>query len=184
MGSEMCIRDSSYDYAASNRRVEVWSGDITVETKRNETVTTVLPMAQIIKNSDPGAFIIKARDKADKKRPASAFRWIMATDMALSSYRGADGLTVSVRSIDTAKLQSGIKLALIANNNDILAELDTDAQGRARFAGPLLKGTGASTPKMVMAYGEAGDYSILNLSRPPIDSVSYTHLTLPTTPYV
>lgn len=159
----------SYDYAASNRRVEVWSGDITVETKRNETVTTVLPMAQIIKNSDPGAFIIKARDKADKKRPASAFRWIMATDMALSSYRGADGLTVSVRSIDTAKLQSGIKLALIANNNDILAELDTDAQGRARFAGPLLKGTGASTPKMVMAYGEAGDYSILNLSRPPID---------------
>ena len=161
--------DYSYDYAAHGKRVEVWSGDVPVETKRNETVTTVLPMHGLIKDLPPGAYIVTARDKAEKDRPANAWRWIMSTDMALTSYRGADGLTVSVRSIESAKLQSGIKLALVAANNDILAEKTTDGTGRVKFDAPLLKGSGASYPKMVMAYGRQNDYAILDLMRSPLD---------------
>jgi len=161
--------DYSYDYAANGKRVEIWSGDVPVETKRNETVTTVLPLNDLIKDLDPGAYIVTARDKAEKDRPANAWRWIMSTDMALTSYRGGDGLTVSVRSIETAKLQRGVKLALVAANNDILAERTTDGTGRVKFDGPLLKGEGASYPKMVMAYGRENDYAILDLMRSPLD---------------
>lgn len=159
----------SYDYAANNKRVKVWGETVAIKTKRNEKVTTVLPMKDIIGGLEPGAYIVTAKDAAKKERPASAYRWFMSTDMALTSYRGDDGLTVSVRSIETAQLQRGIKLALIASNNEILSEIVTDATGRAKFKAPLLKGTGASYPKMVMAYGTKNDYAILDLQRSPLD---------------
>ena len=159
----------SYDYAANGKRVKVWGDKIAVEKKRNEKVTTVLPMKDIIGELDPGAFVVTARDTANKDRPANAYRWIMSTDMALASYRGKDGLTVSVRSIETAKLQRGVKLALIASNNDILSEQTTDASGRVKFDAPMIKGIGASSPKMVMAYGKENDYAILDLQRSPLD---------------
>ena len=159
----------SYDYAANGKRVRVWGDKVAVEKKRNEKVTTVLPMKSIIGDLDPGAYIVTARDAAKKNRPASAYRWIISTDMALTSYRGGDGLTVSVRSIESAKLQRGVKLALIAANNDILSEQITDVSGRVKFDAPILKGTGASYPKMVMAYGPENDYAILDLQRSPLD---------------
>ena len=159
----------SYDYAASNKRVKVWGDTVSVAKKRNEKVTTVLPMKEIIGGLEPGAYIVTAKDTAKKDRPASAHRWIMSTDMALTSYRGSDGLTVSVRSIETAKLQRGVKLALIAANNEILSEQITDGSGRVKFDGPLVKGTGASYPKMVMAYGRENDYAVLDLQRSPLD---------------
>ena len=159
----------SYDYAASGKRVKVWGDKIAVEKKRNEKVITVLPMKDIIGDLDPGAFVVTAKDTAKKDRPANAYRWIMSTDMALTSYRGKDGLTVSVRSIETAKLQRGVKLALIASNNDILSEQITDASGRVKFDAPMVRGIGASSPKMVMAYGDENDYAILDLQRSPLD---------------
>ena len=159
----------SYDYAANGKRVRVWGDKVAVEKKRNEKVTTVLPIKDIIGELDPGAYIVTANDTAKKDRPASAYRWIMSTDIALSSYRGADGLTVSVRSIESAKLQRGVKLALIAANNDILSEKTTDGSGRVKFDAPMLKGIGASSPKMIMAYGSENDYAILDLQRSPLD---------------
>ena len=47
--------------------------------------------------------------------------------------------------------------------------MTTDASGRVKFDGPLLKGTGASYPKIVMAYGNESDYAILDLQRSPLD---------------
>lgn len=159
----------SYDYAANNKRVKVWGDTVAIDKKRNEKVTTVLPMNDIIGDLEPGAYIVTAKDKAEKDRPASAYRWIMSTDMALSSYRGEDGLTVSVRSIESATLQRGVKLALIAANNEVLSEKTTDGSGRVKFDAPLMKGTGASSPKMVMAYGALNDYAVLDLQRSPLD---------------
>ncbi|MEP3891834.1 MAG: alpha-2-macroglobulin [Hellea sp.] len=159
----------SYDYAANNKRVKIWGETVPVKKKRNEKVTTVLPMQDIIDGLEPGAYIVTAKDTAKKERPASAFRWFMSTDMALTSYRGENGLTVSVRSIETAQLQRGVKLKLIAANNEILSEKTTNATGRVKFDGPLIKGTGASSPTMVMAYGGENDYAILDLQRSPLD---------------
>ena len=40
--------------------------------------------------------------------PAQARRWIMFTDMALISYTGQDSLDVVVRSLKTARIESGV----------------------------------------------------------------------------
>ena len=172
----------SYEYedAATNVRDIIWQGDVPVKSKRNKQITTVIPVADLITDLAPGAYVVTAERKHEEEeyQIARAWRWIISTDLALTSYRGTEGLTVSVRSIDTAKLQAGIELKLIAYNNKVLAETTTDSSGRAKFAGPALGGEGSSSAKMVMAYspssGESeGDYAILDLSRAPLDLSEY-----------
>ena len=162
----------SSDYEASGRRVEVWSGEVDVDSIRNEVVETAFDLKDKISELGAGAYIVTARrgDAADDDyRAAKAWRWIISTDLALTSYSGADGLDVSVRSISTAGLASGVRLDLIAANNEQLAETVTDGRGRARFDAALLKGDGPLRAAMVMAYGADGDYAVLNLSRAPLD---------------
>jgi len=59
----------------------------------------------VLKSLKPGAYVVKVRDASggrDKKaddQPAQARRWILYTDMALTTYKGQSGLDVVVRSL-------------------------------------------------------------------------------------
>ena len=157
----------------------VWKGVVDVRGGQGERATTVFPLGAVLKDMRPGGYVIKARDasagvKADDEegegvQPAQARRWIMFTDMALIGYDGAESLDVVVRSLKSAKVQSGVRVALVARNGEDLAEARTDGSGRARFLRPLLEGEGALRPKMVMAYGPQGDLAVLDLDRSPVD---------------
>lgn len=169
-----------YNDAAKTIRSVIWSGEIPVESKKNETVTTVLPFADLTGALDPGAYVVTAErvHGENERNVARAWRWIISTDLALSSYRGKDGLTVAVRSIDSAMPLENIQLNLVAKNNDILGTQKTNSDGVARFAAPLLKGKNIQAPKMVMAFSnndtsEDGDYAFLDLSRTPLDVSEY-----------
>ena len=82
-------------------------------------------------------------------------RSCIRTDLAPTVWRGSDGLTVQVRSFADAQPRPGVELRLLARSNDILAEATTDADGVARFAAPLLRGTGPQAPQSL--HGDAGD---------------------------
>ena len=79
-------------------------------------------------------------------------------------WRGQDGLTVQVRAYSDASVRPGVRLALVARNNDVLAEAVTDAQGVARFAAPLLRGEGPMAPAVLQAFGPGDDFAALDLS--------------------
>ncbi|MES2034553.1 MAG: alpha-2-macroglobulin [Pseudomonadota bacterium] len=158
----------------------VWKGDVSVRGGQGERVTTVFPLGAVLKEMSPGGYVIKVKDassgvKADDDdggegtQPAQARRWIVFTDMAMIAYDGAESLDVVVRSLKSAKVQSGVRVALVARNGEDLAEARTDSSGRVRFLRPLLKGEGAMKPKMVMAYGGEGDLAVLDLDRSPVD---------------
>lgn len=150
----------------------VWKGEIAVDGERNETATAVFALGAALDELKPGAYFIRARDAspgADERRPAQAWRWVMFTDMALTTYSGADGVDVFVRSIATARPVVGAELSLIAQNNDILATAVANADGRARFSGAAVNGEGALRPRMIMAYGPQEDFAALDLSRAPLD---------------
>jgi len=166
----------SYSYDAWQEKVEVWSGVLDVANKRNETVRTIFPLQDITQDLNYGAYIVTAKrasDKENQSRVAQAWRWIVSTDMALTSYRGADTTHVNVRSLKSARLMDGVRLELIAQNNDLLGEVITNADGRAKFASAMLDGQGNMAPKMIFAYGPDNDFAMLDLSRSPLDMTAY-----------
>ncbi|MES3030375.1 MAG: alpha-2-macroglobulin [Pseudomonadota bacterium] len=162
---------------------EVWKGELPVTTQgAGERTTTVFPLGAVLKEMKPGAYVIKVRDGSggraiktgdgdsyDPNPPAQARRWVVFTDMALLAYDGSEALDVVVRSLKTAKVMPGVRVALVARNGEDLAEARSDAQGRVRFDRPLLDGEGAADAKMVMAYGADGDLAVLDLDRAPVD---------------
>ena len=100
---------------------------------------------------------------------AQAKRWLVITDLALTTYTGTDGMSATVRSLQSAKAVSGVKLELVARNNEILARGNSDSSGRVNFSGPIMRGEGNVAPRMLMAYAPNGDFAILDLDRSPVD---------------
>ncbi|HRD28921.1 MAG TPA: alpha-2-macroglobulin, partial [Caulobacter sp.] len=160
----------------------VWKGDVAVRGGAGERVTTVFPLGAVLKDMQPGGYVIKARDASSRPtaaddqdeesegvQPAQARRWIVFTDMAMIAYDGAESLDVVVRSLKSARVLPGTRVALVAKNGETLADARTDSAGRVRFLRPLLEGDGALHPRMVMAYGAQGDLAVLDLDRSPVD---------------
>jgi hypothetical protein len=173
----------SYEYGEDSPDEDgrvVWKGSLTIKAQNGQRATTVFPLGAVLKDLKPGAYVIKARDVSggrdlkqkddeDSTSPAMARRWILFTDMALVSYRGAEGLDVTVRSLKTAKPLGGVKVALVAKEGEDLATETSDSEGHVRFAKALLDGEGSSVAKMVMAYGPGSDFTVMDLDRSPVD---------------
>ena len=152
--------------------VKVFEGELETPGERNETASTVFGLGAALETLKPGAYFIRITDKsagADENRAATAWRWVMFTDMALTSFSASDGVDIFVRSISSAKPMAGVELSLIAANNDILGGAVTNADGRARFDRALINGDYPLTPKMIMAYGPQDDFAALDLTRAPLD---------------
>lgn len=162
-----------YDSDPQGVAVLVWEGEMDTPGPANAPVTTVFPIAEAIGRLQPGAYFIEARDSAadetDYRPHARARRWLMITDLALSSYSGASGIDVTVRSLQTAQVQRGARVELISRGNEILASRSTGADGRVRFDAPAVRGEGAAAPRLIAAYGDDGDFAVLDLDRAPVD---------------
>lgn len=154
----------------------VWSGTMAIDALRNEPVTTVFPLSDVIDRSKPGAYFVKIEDGAEIPRgegpAASAARWIMMTDLALTAYRGEDGLDLTLRSLQTGQPVQAAEIELIASNNSVLGEAQTGADGRVGFDQPIMAGGGNLRPRLVVAYGANGDMAVLDLDRAPVDLAS------------
>ena len=173
----------SYNYGENDGEdvgVSLWTGELPVEREQNERVTTVFPLGAALGEArrdatgglKPGAYYISISDVSDgvsEERPARAWRWIMFTDLALTTYYGANGMEVIVRSLETARPLANVELKLIAQNNDVLSTLKSDGDGRVRFPGPITRGQGPQRPKMIMAFGARDDFAAIDLTRSPLD---------------
>lgn len=152
--------------------VEVWKGELETPGDTNDATTTVFALGAALGDLRPGAYFLNIKDVspgADEHRTAEAWRWIVFTDMALTTYSSADGMDVFVRSISSARAMGGVELSLIASNNEILAKAVTNSDGRARFGGAAVNGDHPLTPRMLMAYGPQDDFAALDLERAPLD---------------
>ena len=170
----------SFNSAGEDVGVQVYEGRIEIDTagQRNTAQTTVFALGAALREMRPGAYVVKVRDASpsagqrggnDADSVASAYRWILYTDMALQSFSGATGLDVVVRSLRTARPMGNITLTLIAANNEELARARTDSEGRVRFADALVNGDGPARARYIMAYGAQGDFAALDLQRPGLD---------------
>ncbi len=168
----------SYGYMDYNSEVydlaePVWKGELDTPGSPNSAKTTVFPIATAIPRLQPGAYFVELDQlNASGKVPndaARAKRWLIITDLALTTYTGTDGMSATVRSIQSAKPVGSVKLELVARNNEILARGTTDNGGHVKFSGPIMRGEGNVAPRMLMAYASNGDFAIIDLDRSPVD---------------
>lgn len=165
----------SWNSAAWSTRAEIHSDRIETAGPVNEVVEVGYALGDIVSEHGAGAYIVQIqREAPDNSRAiATAWRWLYVTDLALASYRTPDALNVTVRSIETADTVGAVNLTLIARNNDILAQVQSDANGRAKIPGAALRGTGNMAPKMLLAYAGEDDFAALDLARSPLDLTAY-----------
>ena len=152
---------------------QLWTGEIDTPGSPNSATTTVFPIAKAVPRLQPGAYFVEL-DQIDAggdvpSEAARAKRWLVITDLAVTTYSGTDGMMATVRSLQSAKPVSGVKLELVARNNEVLARGDSDSSGRVSFSGPIMRGEGNVSPRMLMAYAPNGDFAILDLDRAAVD---------------
>jgi len=149
----------------------VWQGAADVPNwQTNRVMRTALPMPDALASAGPGvyALIARAGDGTTQGYPGGV-QMIIRTDLALTVWRGSDGLTVQVRGYSDAAPRGNVRLELMASNNDILAEAVTDANGVARFPRPLLRGEGPLEPRAIHGFGPGEDFVSLDLTAPSFD---------------
>lgn len=158
------------DNLAQDAGEEVWSGTMPVEGETNKAAITGVPMDTLLPQPKPGVYLLAAVDaKADEDSyQTPGTQWIVVTDLGLATFSGQQGLTVAARALSSAKAQGGVKLALLARNNSVLGEAETDAGGLATFPAGVMAGQGGNRPAAVYAYG-SGDFTFLELTGPAFD---------------
>ncbi len=146
----------------------VWEGTADIpHWQPNRSVRTALPLPDQF--GDAGVYFLQATPgDGTPEDAASATQVVLRTDLAPTVWRGADGLTVQVRSFADASVQQGVALRLLSRANDILAEATTDRDGVARFAAPLLRGTGPQAPQAVLGT-KGDDFVALDLATAAFD---------------
>lgn len=160
----------------------IWRGTMEVKNLQNQAIVTAFPIRDTIQDWKPGAYFVVVWDAA--KPPARSYEddedeqsdgtaagmWLIDTDIALTTFTGADGLTVFARSLQTAQPIAGLEVVLLTRGNEPIGKMITDAAGRVAFAAGLLKGRGAAEAFAVMATDEAKkDFSRLELTKSPFD---------------
>ena len=148
----------------------LWEGRAELQrVEPNRTARSILPLPDVLRSAGPGAYLLVLR-QADARRGngQTAALPFFVSDIGLTAWRGADGLAVQARSLQGATATAGMRLMLMARNNEILAEARTDADGLARFPIALMRGTGPLAPVAVHAE-TADDLAALSLEAASFD---------------
>jgi uncharacterized protein YfaS (alpha-2-macroglobulin family) len=147
----------------------LWRKTLTIDAKPNTPKITAIPVGTQLKQHEPGIYILDvAQVMADGEEDTfdEAMQWFMISDIGLFSTQGSDGLRIEARRLSDAQPYPNVRFELIAANNEKLATA-MSRDGHVRFSANLLGGKRGLTPRAVYAYGENGDFSVLDLSRAP-----------------
>jgi alpha-2-macroglobulin len=149
----------------------VWEGEMDVDGKTNDRVTTAIPIGDVLKSPAPGVYILIA-ESVDHKMDSwenRATQWLVVSDIGLATIKGRDGLHVFARSLETGRPKADVAVSLFGRDNGLLGTLVTGADGMVRLDAGLLRGTGGRTPKALYATAGGGDFTFLDLTAPAFD---------------
>jgi uncharacterized protein YfaS (alpha-2-macroglobulin family) len=149
---------------------EVWTGVGEVQNQLNQTMTTRLPMGEVLADQVPGIYALTARIKGvELYDDPGATQWFVLTDLGLTTLKGTDGLHVFVRGLSDAAAMDGVELTLLSRANRELATVRTDADGHAMFAPGLTRGSGGAAPALIIASAGEEDTAFISLTDPAFD---------------
>ena len=145
--------------------------DFDVVVPSNLPTTFNLDLAELVDTQKVGIYVLVVESDDLKLRywDDRPTQYVMFTDIGLSSYRGAEGLRVYARSYASANAMADIQIDLIAENQEVLQTLTTNAQGFVDFSLPMMSGQGGLKPIEIKASNSAGLVSYLALTGQQMD---------------
>lgn len=174
-GKALIAADGSTPEDALKAQVDAAKKSRISDEMRNQVKSTEIKLKDFVSKSDHGMYLIVATDPRvsytngfsysdmnNKSLPITV-KMMMITDLGMTTYRAQDGILVNVRSLTSAKALKDVKLKLIANNGEVLAETKTNNEGTGSFAKEFVTGKNALAPAKILAEGK-NDYFIQNLS--------------------
>ena len=172
LGNNFQTNLSTYqgEQIAGSSGAKVWSGELAVEPKLNNEVTTAFPVGEALKNLAPGVYAMTAvpKEQVGNTYDQLATQWFIVSDLGLTAYTGHDGLDVFIHSLASAAPLAAIQVKLVARNNEVLATLSTDKNGHVHFPAGFTRGDGGLSPAAIVATAK-GDYAFLSLKSPGFD---------------
>ena len=164
------LEDWSENNLANERGEEVWRGVGGVGNTLNADVITALPLSPVLQSFEPGIYAMTARIKgASEPWEEAATQWFVVTDLGIETMLGADGLHVFARSLRRADAVAGVTARLVANNNEVLFEAVTDAEGYAHIPEGYTRGEGGLSPAMLQLESDDGDFAFIDLNEAAMD---------------
>jgi uncharacterized protein YfaS (alpha-2-macroglobulin family) len=155
-------------YVADRDGYFLWKKRLKIRGEKNKQTVTAIPVGDFLKERKPGVYILTAsmvdQDGNEMEYYGSGTQWFMVSDIGLYTLAGDKGMRIYTQSLSLAKAMDGIKLELRSKNNEVLGETVSKG-GEAFFEAALLKGTQGLAPKAIYAYGERGDFTVLDLSK-------------------
>lgn len=88
---------------------------------------------------------------------------LFISDLGVTTYKGATGIDVAVRSINSARPKSNIQVSLISVGNEVIATQQTNSLGFAHFSDKLCNGDNSSAPALIMVNEGSKDFFPLDL---------------------
>lgn len=149
----------------------VWQGQIEVPRHPTNSLQRLsIPVPGAVRAAGPGLYIMVAQpsDGTSNALSLTTAQPLIVTDLGLTAWRGAGGIAVQARHLGDTRPAAGARIALMARNNEILAEAETGADGLARFAPALLRGEGPMAPVALHA-STADDLVALDLEAAAFD---------------
>jgi uncharacterized protein YfaS (alpha-2-macroglobulin family) len=138
----------------------------------NIAKTTAIPVGDFLKEKKSGVYILHVTMLDEKGEEiydyAAKTQWFMLSDIGLYTLKSKEGLEVLTKTLSTAKNYEGVKLELIAKNNEVLDTV-VSANGHAFFSANVLRGKKGLQAKAIYAYGGKNDFTVINLSKPAHD---------------
>jgi uncharacterized protein YfaS (alpha-2-macroglobulin family) len=152
----------------------IWQGTVDLKSVQNKENTSLISIDKIIKNKKPGLYLLTARMPKTKEQIRTPYwqenptQWLIISDIGLTTLQGEDGIHILARSLKTAKPLRGLKLSLIAFNNQIIGSIVTDKNGVAKFKSSLTRGKGGDRPALITATIK-DDYNFISLKSSSLD---------------
>ncbi|MCQ0091011.1 alpha-2-macroglobulin family protein [Roseovarius sp. M141] len=155
---------------SDNIAQDIWTGTGEVQNQLNQTMTTRLPLGDVLADQPPGIYTLTAKvEGGDSNEDSGATQWFVLTDLGLTTLMGNDGLHVFARSLASAGALEGIEVTLLSRANAVLGTATSDTDGHVQFDAGLTRGTGGAAPALVIAKNGDEDAAFLTLTDPAFD---------------
>ena len=173
--SDLSGRGNVYDYVEDrmggfrDKVRPVFNGTLSVEMLKHQRRRDGISITDMLDGpAERGLYLMTLQQ--DQNSDVEAIKWIMVSDLALTTVDTPEGLFINAINTETgAPVFDGVDVQLVTRGNRALQPVNTENAATAFFAAPQLNGKDANEPLYLYASHPVLGDAFLSLGRAPIE---------------